>query len=296
MQKFAIITDSCSDLSKELREKNEIDYVQMNIVLDEKELPASLDWDIYTPRVMYDWMREGKVLKTTQVPQMLYYERFKKYIEDGYGILSISCSSALSGSVNTSYVVRDLLLEEYPDAEIYCIDTLNSCLGEGLIALTAANMRRSGKSLQEVAEWIEANKLKVNQVATVESLEYLKRAGRVKTSSAFFGNIFGVKPIIISDAIGNNYAFKKVKGRKNSFTELVSLVNEYIENSENQTILLGHADCIEDAETIKEMLLANVKCQGVYIDYIGPIIGASTGPGTIGIYFFGKEVTIVGEK
>ncbi len=295
MREFAIVTDSTSDLCHDLREKYNIDYVQMNISYDDKELPASLDWEIYTAKQLYDVMRAGKRVRTTQVPYGSFLEKFRKYASEGKDVLYISCSSALSGSINIARSVKEEVLEEYKDARIECVDSLISCLGQGLLVIEVAKLREEGKNLDEVIEWLENNKLKMQQAATVEDLEYLKRAGRVKASSAFFGNLFGVKPIIISDVIGQNYAFKKVKGRTASLKYLVEYMKENVVDIENQVIGIGHADNIEAANFVKDEILKEFKPKEIFIDYIGPIVGASVGPGTIGLYFMGKEVTIKGE-
>lgn len=291
MKTFAIITDSCSDLGKEAREKYSIDYVQMNITYDGKELPASLDWDKYTPSELYGLMKAGTRVKTTQVPPAAFEAAFKKYLEEGRDVVYIACSSALSGSVNTAKVIADELNEKYEN-KIYCIDTLNSCMGEGLMAVSAAELRDGGKSAEEVAGIIEADKLKYLQFCTVGDLNYLKRAGRVKASAAFFGNLFGVKPIIISNRTGENFAFKKVKGRKNSLDEIVNLTKENIENPSEQIIAVTHADCIADAEYLKDRIVKELNPKEVYVNYIGPIIGASAGPDTVAIYCKGKEVQV----
>lgn len=295
MKDYVIFADSTCDLSKEIREQNKIEYLRMNILNKDKEYVASLDWDLYSPKELYDWMRNGTRVLTNQVPAIEFMTRFENALKANCDILYISCSSALSGSINTSYIIRDDLLKKYPNSKIICIDSLNSCFGQGIMALTASYMRNQGKSIDEVAEYIESNKLKVNQFATVESLEYLKRAGRVKASTAFFGNIFGVKPIIISDKLGQNYAYKKVKGRRNSLLELVQSIKDNIVDSENQYIFLGHADSKLDCDFVKEHIQREIKCKGIVENYIGPIIGASTGPGTIAVYFYGKEVTIIGD-
>lgn len=224
MNNYAIITDSTSDLCKKFRTQYDIDYVQMNISYDDKELPASLDWDIYSPKELYDTMRMGKRIRTTQVPYDAFLNKFKYYLEQEKDVLYISCSSALSGSINIARTVKQELEESYPNNKIVLVDSLISCLGQGLLVIKAASLRNEGKTIDEVKEYLEANKLKVNQVATVENLEYLKRAGRVRASSAFFGNLFGVKPIIISDVIGQNYAFKKVKGRVASMNYLIEFM------------------------------------------------------------------------
>ena len=289
MKDYVILTDSCSDLGKDVREKLGIDYVQMNIVYDGKELPASLDWDIYTPAELYNIMRGGTRVTTNQVPVQNFNTAFTKYMEEGKDVIYIGCSSALSGSVNTGKVVADELSEKYPDNKIYVIDSLNSCLGEGLMAMDAAKMRLGGKSAEEVAQYIETNKLKYLQFAAVDDLTYLKRAGRVKASAAFFGNLFGVKPILISNRQGENLAVKKVKGRKNSIDEIFNMAKPSIVAHENQTVAVVHADCEKDAEYLKNRIESELGVKEVYVNYIGPIIGASVGPGTIAIYCRGNE-------
>lgn len=295
MKEFAIITDSTSDLCKELREEYNIDYVHMNISYDDKEYKASLDWDEYTPKELYDVMRNGKRVRTTQVSYGDYLNKFEHYLKQDKDILYISCSSALSGSVNIARTVKDELLEKYPNSQIKCVDSLISCLGQGGLVVIASKLRSEGKNLDEVVSWLESNKLKMHQVATVESLEYLRRAGRVKASKAIIGNLFGVKPIIISDVIGQNYAFKKIKGRRASLLYLVEFLKENIVNSKDQVIYIGHADSIEDANFVKEHIEREIECKDIHIGYIGPIVGSSVGPGTIGVYFFGNEVTILGD-
>ncbi len=295
---FVIVVDSCSDLSKELREQNGIEYVKMGIVKKlkdrDEELPASLDWDLFTNKELFDWQRNGLRLKTTQVSTEEFQKVFGRLIEEGNDVLYIACSSALSGSYNYSLVVRDELLEKHPEAKIICVDTLCSCLGQGEMALDVANMKKEGKSIEECAQYLEENKLCYNQVATVESLQYLKDAGRVKASAAFFGNLFGVKPLIISDAIGQNFAVKKVKGRKNSIIEMVNMMKEILVDPENQTLWIAHADCLEDAQYLKDLLEREIHPKEVRIEFMGPIIGISTGPGTLGLFAKGKKVTVVG--
>lgn len=284
MTDYVILTDSCSDLGKDVRQKYGIEYVQMNIVYDGKELPASLDWDIYTPSELYNIMRGGTRITTNQVPAESFRAAFGKYLEEKKDVVCIGCSSALSGSVNTGFVVANELKEIYPDNKIYCIDSLCSCLGEGLMAIDAAVMRDSGKSAEEVAAYIEENKLRYRQYAAVDDLTYLKRAGRVKASSAFFGNLFGVKPILISNKNGENFAVKKIKGRKNSLDELVNMAKAEITDPADQIVAVVHADCAEDAEYLKKRIEENIRPKEVYVNYIGPIIGASVGPGTVGVY------------
>ena len=296
MSNFQIFVDSTSDMFTELRKQYDIDYVWMNIVVKGEEKKASLDWDLYSPKEFYDWMRDGIKITTTLVPLEVFIDKWTKVLEEGKDVLYISCSSALSGSVNVGRNARDMLLEKYPDRKIVIIDPLNSCKGQALMAIKASDLRKEGKELSEIVEIIEKEKLCYNQFCTVATLDYLKRAGRIKAGKAFFGNIFGVKPIIISDAKGNNYAWKKAKGRRQSLLDLVQYTKDNIVDPENNVVFVVHADCIEDAEFLKEHIVNEIHPKDVIIDYLGPIIGSTTGPGTVATFFYGKEVTIVGEE
>ena len=295
MKDYIILTDSTADLCKELREQYNIDYVAMNVTCDEKEFKASLDWEEFKANEFYYLMRDGKRIKTTQVPFNSYLEKFTQCAQNNLDVLYISCSSALSGSVNVARTVKDEVLEKYPNIKINIVDSLISSLGQGSLVIKASILKQEGKTIEEVTEYLEENKLKTQQIATVGNLEYLRRAGRIKATKAFFGNLFGVKPIIMSDAIGQNYAFKKIKGRRSSLLYLVEYLKENIVNSEEQTIYITHADTYEDALFVKEHIEKEVKCKNVFIDYIGPIVGASVGPGTIIVFYQGEKVTIVGE-
>ena len=292
---YVILTDSCSDLGSDIRSKYGIKYAKNSITVGDKSYLASLDWEEYSAKELYDWMRDGLRVYTAQVSRAEFESVFASECENGNDILYIGCSSALSASVNLAKVISDEFNVKYPDRKVIVVDSLNASLGLGSMVVKCAELKNQGKSLEEVADYLEETKLNVHQFATVEKLQYLKRAGRVKASSAFFGDLMGVKPIIISDAKGNNYAYKKVRGRKNSINEIVNSIGEYGIDIENQTIYICHGDDIETANQVKALILSKYKCNGVYVNYIGPIVGASVGPGTIGVYFAGKKVEIVGE-
>lgn len=291
-KKFEIFIDSTGELNREYREKYDIDYLPMGVSFDDKEIPASLDYDQgYSIHDFYQYMREGKRIFTSQVKETSFVEKWKPLLEKGLDILYIACSGALSQSVNAGRVVAERLLADYPDRKIICFNSKISCCGQADMAIRASKMREEGKSIEETYAWLRENRLKFNQFATVDSLTYLKQAGRVKASSAFFGNLFKVHPILISDAKGNNFAISKIKGKKAAIKELVRLAVEAAEDIEHQTVYIAHADDPAVAEEVKAELLSLAKPQEIAIFPFGPIIGASTGPGTIGIFLFGKEVT-----
>lgn len=294
-KEYVILTDSSCDLSTKLRKENEIEYVRMGIVKNvgqpnSEEIYASLDWDLYTNKELNDWQREGMLLKTTQVSYAEYESAFEKHIKDGKYIIYLATAAALSGSYNFSLSVREDVLKKYPNANIICIDTCRAGICLGLVCLEAAKLKKDGKTIEEVANFVNENKLKFQQFGTVETLEYLKRAGRVKTVAAFFGNLFGVKPLITSSDLGENSAVKKVKGRKASINEVANMLKKSVGDNLNQTIYLVHADCIEEANFLKDILLNDVKVREVVINPMGPIISVSTGPGTLIVCCKGEKV------
>lgn len=291
MRPVQILTDSCSDLGKDLRDLYHIDYAKMNTVYEGKETPASLDWEYYSPKELYNLMRAGNRVLTTQVPADEFKAIFTNYLEKGYDIVYVGCALKQSGSVNTGEMVAKELLPSYPGASIYCIDAMNACLGEGMLAIRAAEYRDAGMSAKEINDKIIAERKTVNEYLTVHSLDALKKAGRVKASAAFLGNLMGVKPIIIADKNGAQTPIKKVKGRQNSLNEIVKLLKESIIEPENQHIYVAHADCLEEAEAVKALILKEIPCKEVYVGYIGPIIGASVGPDVVAVFGFGREVT-----
>ena len=295
MKDFVIFGDSVCDLDTATRNQFGIEYVAMNFSVDGEEFVASLDWTKEEAKQHYNLMRGGKRIFTTQVPKTVYYDAFKSAIEEGKDVLYISCSSALSASIKTAVLVAEELKAECPDAGIFCVDSLISSLGQGFLLLEAAKKRSEGKSVEETAKYIENIRLKVNQCGTVESMEYLRRAGRVKASKAFFGNLFGVKPIIISDIKGQNYAYKKVKGTTNARIAIAEHIKDAADGN-YETLYISHADCEEDAIKLRDEILKIADFKEVKLGYIGPIVGAAVGPGTVIAFCYGKEVTIEGNE
>lgn len=288
---YKVVTDSCADLDTEIRKQYGIDYVKMSITVQDKVLPASLDWEEYSAKQLYDYIRQGIRVYTAQVSRQEFETVFETELKAGNDVIYLGCSSALSASVKLGKLIAEELNAKYKN-KVYVIDSLNSSLGLGSMTIKCAELLKEGKTVEEAVEYIESNKLRFNQYTTVDSLKYLKRAGRVKAASAFFGDVMGVKPIIVSDAKGNNNAFKKVRGRKNSLKELVEAVKTNAVDLENQTLYVCHADDIDTANELVALIKKEVACKNVYINYIGPIVGASVGPGAVAVQFFGNEVTI----
>lgn len=292
MKQYVIITDSSCDMQKELREKYDILYLPMRYIYDGKDMEANLDWVQLPAKDFYDVMRGGTRIRTSAVNTSAYLEKFEELLKQGYDILSISTTSALSTSVNSAKAARDELQPKYPDSKIICIDSCNACGGLGILCMKASKLRAEGKTIEEAAAWVEENKKFINQEGTVERLTWLKQAGRVSAVSAFFGDLLSVKPLIISDVHGYNMAIEKVKGRKKSLIRVAERVAEnYLPNDMGISVL--HADCLEDALFLKDEIASRLGLADdqFNVNYIGPAIGASVGPGMLGVYFLGKEVT-----
>jgi len=300
---IAILIDSTGDFNKELRDRFGIDgYCEMHVSFKDngvqKEIAASLDWDQgYTPEALYAVLDQGERLFTSQVTRQEFEKQFSKYLDEGRDVLYIGCSSGLSKSVELgSQIAKELLAKsEYKGRRIAVVDSLISGYAQGYMGAYARKLENEGMSLNEIEAWLNENRLRFNQFAAVANLKYLKMAGRVSASSAFFGNLFGVKPILISDTKGMNFAVKKIKGRKASLEEIAKDTVEATEDIENAIIFIGHICDEEGAKYAKEEILKLATPKEIIIGSIGPIIGASCGRGVVSCYTFGKAVTIAGE-
>ena len=292
MRRVKIITDSCADLTAEQLDRYGIDYAKMSIVYEGVERPACLTWTAEEAHALYELMREGKRITTAQVSVEEFNRVFEHYLALGMDIVYIGCSSKQSGSVNTGFVTAKRLMELYEGRTIICIDSLNASIGEGMLAIEAAKLADLGADAKEIEAHILSIRKRVNEYVTVHSLDALKRAGRVKGTAAFFGNLMGVKPILISDANGEQAAYKKVKGRQRSFEQIVAMLKESMIDPEEQVVYFTHADCsAEEVDALVTLIKEQIPCRGVEVGLIGPIIGASIGPDAVGIWGFGKEVT-----
>ena len=297
MNKVKIITDSCADLSGDQLEQYDIDYVKMSTMKDGRESPALLTWTDAEAHELYEDIRSGKRITTAQVSVEEFSKVFTQYLDDGDDLVYIACSSKQSGSVNTGHITAQKLLTDYPGSRAFCIDSLNATIGEGMLAIEAAKMAADGKNSEEISSYILSIRKNVQEFATVHTLEHLKKAGRVSASSAFFGNLMGVKPILVADANGAQAAYKKVKGRQNSLREIVSLLKETITDAENQTVYIAHADCPqEEVDALVELVKSEIPCKDISVGYIGPIVGASVGPDAIGVWGFGREVAFAADE
>ena len=290
MAKYQIFSDSSCDLSTELRREYNIEYFYFGLVVDGVEYKADLDWQEYSQEEFYGWLSAGKKVKTTQVSMEEVMNKVRPYFEQGIDIIYIGCSSALTGSMNLFELAKKELMEEFPDRKMIGVDSLTASPCLGMLVLDAARQQQKGLSIEELEQWVFDNRFFYNQFATVDTLSFLRAAGRIKGAAAFFGNIMGVKPIFISDRKGNNFTINKVKGTKASLNALFDYVKEAMIPGETEEIVIGQGMAQERAELLKKRVEEELHVKAS-IYWIGPIVGTTCGPGVLATFCRGKEVT-----
>jgi DegV family protein with EDD domain len=293
MAKFVILTDSSSDFDAALRAKYDVHYIPNRFYYEGKEYIDDTDWQTMPLNEFYDYMRAGNRITTSQISAITTEEVFEKWLQEGYDILSLNCPAVLSSTPNVCANVASKLQEKYPDRKMICIDTTISSGGLTLLCIRASELRAEGKSLEEVAQWVHDNKRFVHQEGSVESLTYLKRAGRVSAASAFFGGLLQIKPMIISDIHGYNVAVEKVKGRKASLLRALERMEERFRPELCPYVCIHHTVCEEDALFMKSEILKRfpIKEEDIHLGNVNSVMGASVGPGMVGLWFFGTEIT-----
>ncbi len=288
MNKYIISTDSTCDLPQSYVVENNIPIIPLYYAIDEVVYGEE---QTMGEKEFFNIMRNGKMPTTMAANQVTTEETFRKYLDEGYDILHLAFSSGLSSTYNTAAVVGQELTEEYPDRKIIVIDTLAASMGEGLIVYKAVELKKSGKSIDEVSDYIKNNILHFVHMFTVDDLFHLHRGGRVSKATAIMGTMINIKPVLHVDNEGKLVALSKVRGRKKSLSTLVDTMAESIKGYEadNDTIMISHGDCLEDAEFVANQIKERLGIQNIMINYICPTIGAHAGPGTVALFYVGEK-------
>ena len=286
-QTYVFMTDSDSDLPFHLKEKYDIPVVYMPYALDGKEyfddLGQMLDHKSY-----YDMMRNGAAPVTSALNEASYIEYFEPVLKEK-DLLFVAFSSKLSCTLQAVYSAREKLLEQYPDRKFIVVDTLRISGPMTLLVLKAHEMYRAGKPIEEVAAWLEENKLRAQAYFIVDDLKYLKRGGRISATAATVGTMLDLKPIISEAPDGTLTANDKIRGRKKAIAFIVDKMLEFAPDPAESPIIVLNADCIEDAERTKALVEQKLPGADVMIENVGPVIGAHSGPGTIALCFIGSR-------
>ena len=197
--------------------------------------------------------------------------------------------SGLSGTCQSALLAREELRRRFPERRLEVFDSLCASMGEGLLVYHAAKLRQEGRDMDQVLAWLKENVLRLCHWFTVDDLNHLKRGGRVSTATALVGTMLGIKPVLHVDNEGHLISVSKVRGRRQSLEALVSRMEETAVNPAEQTVFISHGDCLEDARYVEEQVRQRLGVQEVRVGYIGPVIGAHSGPGTVALFFLGKE-------
>ena len=282
---FQIITDSCCDLSAEMIAELDLGVAPLSLEMDGRSYASGE----MTPKALYDHLRSGKLPKTSAVNPDGWASYIRPALEQGRDVLVMAFSSGLSATYQSAVIAAEELREEFPHRKLIVIDTLCAALGQGLLVYTAARLRAEGKSIDEVAAWVEENKLKLCHWVTVEDLMHLKRGGRVSAATAVVGTMLSIKPIIRMDNDGKLESFAKARGRKAAIKYLLDRMADSLDPDRKDTVFVAHGDCPEDAEYLASEIKSRFGVKNVIIGYVGSVIGVHTGPGVLVAFHFGNH-------
>lgn len=289
MAAYRIITDSTTDLAPEMIRELGVQVIPLCYLMEGNtyhNIPGGGEMD---EPAFYNKLRAGVMSTTTQVNSEEFIAVFTPILEAGDDILYIAFSSGLSGTCQSAHLAKKELEQKFPGRRIEVFDSLCASMGEGLLVYHAAMRKKAGASLDEVLAWLKENVLHLCHWFTVDDLNHLKRGGRVSTATALVGTMLGIKPVLHVDNEGHLIPVSKVRGRKQSLDALVRRMEETAQEPAGQMVFISHGDCLEDARYVERQVREKLGVQQVEVGYIGPVIGAHSGPGTVALFFLGKE-------
>ena len=286
---YRIITDSCANLTDEQIKDFETPILSLKYYID------NIGYDSYIEGAKIDYSRAYKILRekgkiTTSLANRDDCDKtILPVLESGYDALILAFSSGLSGTYQNIVNAAEDYREMFPERKIIVVDTLCASMGEGLLVSYAVKMKKEGKTMEEVAEWVENNKLKLCHVFTLDDLFFLKRGGRLSGTSAVFGTLLGIKPLLHVANDGKLYVTGKARGRAAAMEHLIASIGEKGIDVANQDIFIVHGDCEQDAKFIEAEVKKRYGVKNVVYNMIDPVIAAHAGPGTLAVFFIGKE-------
>lgn len=286
MSDFLITTDNTADLPEEYLTGNEIPYAKLSYIIDGEVYEGKASFDAAD---FYGKIRNGCMPTTSQISIEEAKEFFEPFAKEGKDIIHIAFSSGLSGSYNNCCVAANELCEEYPGRKIKVVDSLCASLGEGLLVHYAVKMKKDGCTYDDLYKRIEELKDHICHFFTVDDLNHLYRGGRVSRFSAIAGSMIGIKPILHVDPEGHLIPIGKVRGRKASLRALVEHMKDNYIPDENDIIFISHGDCEEDALFVRDLVKEQYHIDSYLINYVGSVIGSHSGPGTVALFFVGRE-------
>ena len=288
MRDYVIITDSCCDLTAELARELEVEVIPLSLQMGDITYRNWLDGrDISFPD-FYRRIRAGETATTSAVSVGDFEELMRPILTGGRDILCLCFSSALSTTYQSACIAAQTLAEEVPEGTVRVVDTLSASLGQGLLVYLCVQEKRRGASLEELAAYAEATRGKVCHWFTVDDLNHLKRGGRISATAALFGTMLSIKPVLHVDNAGRLIPVSKTRGRKASLLALVDHMAQTALDPAQQTVFISHSDCLADAEFVADAIRTRLGVTDIRINYVGPVIGNHSGPGTIALFFLGS--------
>lgn len=286
MNDYVILTDSSCDLPDDIVKKYQLEILQLDFIVEGE---GSFHNDQADIEKVYSKLRNGANIKTSAANISQASEAIEALFNQKKDILYLGFSSGLSSTYQTVYMAGQELMEEYPERKMISVDTLAASMGQGLLVYKACQAKDSGKSLEENAQYIEEIKLKLCHWFTVDDLFFLKRGGRISGVTATVGTMLSIKPILHVDDEGHLINVSKVRGRKAAITELANRMEKLAVHPKDQDIFISHGDCIEDAEKLASIIKERFGNDRITISYVGPVIGAHSGPRTLALFFLGEH-------
>lgn len=288
LQPYVFMTDSDSDLPYQIAEERNIPVVRMPYTLNGVEYFDD-NGRSGREKELFGQMRKGAVPVTSLLPTAAYLEYFEPILKEK-DLLFVAFSSQMSATINNIFEAREELLAKYPQRRFTVVDTLSICIPQTLLVIAAHDLYLKGASMDEVERWVLDNRLRAHAWFTVDDLVYLKRGGRISPTSAMFGSMLDIKPILALSRAGKLEAAAKVQGRKRALRAIVDRVAENIENPHEQDVIVIHGDVEQEALLLKDMLTQRIPdIRGIKVRMIGAVIGAHCGPGTLACCFMGRE-------
>lgn len=279
-----LIADSASDLPKSFYELHNVSLAPLRVHIDDQEYEDVIGIE---PKEVYEAIRAGKQPKTSQVSPELFLRLFEELAQTGEAGLYIAFSSALSGTYSTAVMMKEQLLETYPDLKLTIIDSKCASLGYGLLVKEAVRLRDEGLDLLAIEEKVRFLAEHMEHLFTVEDLDYMARGGRVSKASAFIGGLLNIKPLLhVED--GKLVPIEKIRGRKKVIKRMIDIMGERGDHLEQQTIAISHSDDEATALELKQLVEERFHPKSVEVYLIGSTIGAHVGPGTMSLYFLNK--------
>lgn len=286
MDGYVITTDNNSDLPEEFYQKYQVGCTYLSYSIDGQTYTKE---DFLPTAEFYARMRAGAMPTTAQVNPEAARALMEPYLIEGKDILHIAFSSGLSGSYASCCVAAEDLSEKYPQRKILVVDSLCASLGQGLLVYHAVKLKEAGKSMEEVVQWLESHRKNLVHLFTVDDLDHLHRGGRVSKATAIVGGMLNIKPVLHVDKEGRLVSIAKARGRQASLKALVDQMEQTAIDPHSQTVFISHGDCLEDAQTVAQMVRERFGVRNIWINYIGPVIGAHSGPGTLALFYVGTE-------